>query len=188
MSSAGRRGREKSLEQHEKRQHERQTERAKIQAELQEAYGSNNEPPREWMESIINVEDLEERLQESTIQSIQGLLSKQNIISNLDEAETFDRRWWLEVQKYKIYGTHPPPESVIQGNVRAELMGDKQESRRALSQRERNTVDQIIQTLKNMLTRARGGFERKQQNTSIAHSETANRDDSEESGRLRGLF
>jgi len=169
----------KQRQQEQKRKREFQEE----QQTLQQAFNQQGELSRPWMRELLSVDDLEERLQSNTIRKIQGLLNKQWVLSNLTAAETHDRMHWLEVQKLKILGEHPPQQSPIQGPMRAFLLNDEYEQLRALTATERNEIDQIIQGLKNMTTRSRDGFERKQQQTSIARTETGD-DGEQETGGL----
>lgn len=168
-----------SVAEERKRQREFEAE----QRTLQEAFNQQGELSRPWMRELLDVDDLEERLQPNTIRKIQGLLNKQWVLSNLTDAETHDRVHWLEVMKYKIYGEHPPPESAIRGPIRAFLYDDPWEELQPLTPGERNEIDQIIQGLKNRVTRSRGGFERKQQQTSIARTERES-DGEDDSGGL----
>lgn len=155
---------------------------------LDEAFNSRGELSRGWMEEVLDTRDLEEKLQPATIKKIQALLNKQWILSNLTEAETHDRMYKLEAMKLKILDQHPPEDTVIAGPLRAALYDDPEEDLRPLTQQERITIDQLITTMKNMVARSRGGFERKQINTSIARSETESSDVSEESGMFDGLL
>lgn len=158
------------------------------QKQLQEAFNSNGKLDRGWMKEILDTNDLEKHLQEYTIAKIQAMLNKQWVLANLTDAETHDRTYKLEVMKYKILGEHPPEESEIKGPVRAFLHDDETEDLWALTPQERNTVDQIIVTLQNMVTRSRDGFERKQINTNIARTESESSSDDKEGGKLAGLF
>lgn len=177
---------QKRKEQQEQREFQREQQRE--QRMLQEAFNSQGELSRGWMRQLLNTDDLEDRLQPWTIKKIQSMLNKQWIVANLTEAETHDRTYWLEVQKYKILGEHPPEGSAITGEVRAFLFNDKTELLRPLTPTERNTIDQIITGLKNMVTRSRGGFEREQINTSIARTESEQDEKDQESSSLSGLF
>lgn len=169
------------------KERERQREHQKEQRALQEAFNQQGQLARGWMERVLDVDHLEEHLNENTIRKIQGMLNLQWVLANLSDAETHDRIYWLEVQKYKIFGEHPPDESAITGATRAFLLDDPQEELPPLTAAERNQIDQIIQTLKNMVTRSRGGFEREQINTNIARTESQQEKD-ENGGRLDGLF
>lgn len=177
---------QKALEERDK-QREFQREQTERQAKLQEAFNSSGDLSRDWMREVLGVEKLEERLQRYTIPKIQAMLNEQWILSHLTDAETHDRVWWLEVQKLKIFGEHPPNESVITGEMRAYLLDDESEQLQPLTASERNAIDQLIKTLQNMVTRSRGGFERKQENTRIAATQSEDTTSSDE-GRMRGLF
>jgi len=165
----------------------RQRDFQKKQQLVQQAFNQEGELKKSWMEQVLDVDELEKKLQENTIQHIQAMVNKQWVLGNLTDAEAHDRVYKLEVMKLKILGAHPPAESLVQGKVRAFLYDDKYEQMEALTPRERNSIDQIITTLQTMVTRSRGGFERKQINTSIAVSETGEeqQDDSDGWG---GLF
>lgn len=169
-------------------QREKQFERQKQQTALQQAFNDQGELKESWMEDILDVDELTKRLQPNTIAHIQGSINKQMILSNLSSAQVHDRWWYLEIMKYKIYSVHPPEDSLITGKTRAFLMDDPQEELMPLSQQERNTIDQIIRTLQNAITRSKGGFERKQLNTSINRAETEGKQQEESSGMFSGLF
>lgn len=170
------------------RDREREREFKREQRSLQQAFNQDGELDRGWMREILDTNDLEEQLQEFTIAKIQAMLNKQWVLANLTDAETHDRVYKLEVMKYKILGEHPPEESEIVGPVRAFLHDDETEDLRPLTPQERNTIDQIIVTIQNMVTRSRDGFERKQINTNIARTESeSSSDENKKSGKL-GLF
>lgn len=181
MSSA------KEVKKERERQREHQKETQRDQAALRQAFNGQGELSRDWMREVLDTDDLEEHLQRNTIRKIQAMLNKQWILSNLTDAETHDRIYWLEVMKYKIYGEHPPDGSAITGPTRAFLLDDDWENLQPLTPYERNQIDQVIQTLKNMVARSRGGFEREQINTSIARTESQ-QEKEESSGKFRGLF
>lgn len=169
-------------------QRERQRDFQREQNALQKAFNQNGQLSRGWMREILDTEDLEDHLQPFTIKKVQAMLNKQWVLANLTDAETHDRIYWLEVMKYKIIGEHPPEESSIQGPVRAFLFDDETEQLFSLTSQERNTIEQIIKGLQNMVTRSREGFERKQINTNIARTETETGATEQKGGRLRGLF
>lgn len=170
----------------QEREREREFERE--QRFLQAAFNQRGELDQGWMREIIGTEDLEDHLQTHTITKIQALLNKDWVLSNLTEAETHDRKHWLKVMEIKILGQHPPSESAIVGPVRAFLFDDPEEDLWPLTPQERQTINQIISGLQNRVTRSRGGFERKQQQTSIARTESESNQSGEKKGRLKGLF
>lgn len=170
----------------EERQREREFQRE--QQFLTQAFNQQGELDRGWMRDILDTEDLEEYLPEATIKKIQAMINKEWVLANLTNAEAHDRRHKLEVIKIKILGTHPPEESAIVGPVRAFLFDNEREDLMPLTPAQRNTIDQIITTLQNRVTRGRGGFERKQINTNIARTESEASQPEDSSGRFRGLF
>lgn len=165
-----------------------QAEQKQEQQTLQAAFNANDELDRGWMKEILETDDLEDKLQPWTISKLQAMLNKQWVLANLTDAETHDRVHKLEVMKLKILGEHPPSESEITGAVRAYVMDDETENLMPLTPQERNTIDQIITTLQNMVTRSRDGFERKQINTNIARTESESSSDENSSGRFKGLW
>lgn len=178
----------KAREKMKKQREQRQEQRKRKQMELQQAFNSAGELDRGWMREILDTDELEKKLQKNTVKKIQAMLNRQWIISNLTDAETHDRIWWLEAQKYKIYAEHPRSDTGVEGPMRAFLMDDNVEQLRPLSARERNAIDQVVTGLKNMVTRARGGFERQQINTNIARTETGEDQSDDGSGGMLGFF
>lgn len=175
----------------EQRQEERQRDREhqEDQQLLQQAFNQQGNLSRGWMQEILNTDDLEDKLQESTIKKIQSMLNKQWFLANLTDAETHDRVYKLDVIKLKILGEHPPQESSITGDARAFIYDDEWERLEPLTPLERNSIDQVITTMKNAVTRSRDGFERKQINTNIARTESESAKQTEDSkGTLTGLF
>jgi len=158
------------------------------QESLRKAFNDKGNLSRGWMREILDTDDLEDRLQENTIKKIQGMINKQWMLGNLSPAEVHDRVYKLEVMKIKIKGEHPPPESAIVGPMRAVVYDDEIEDLMPLSSQERNTIDQIIVTLQNMVTRSRDGFEREQINTSIARTENDTDSDSSRESGFSGFF
>lgn len=177
-----------SRTQEAKRERARDREFQREQQAMTQAFNQKGQLDRGWMREILDTEDLEKHLQEHTITKIQALLNKDWVLSNLTDAETHDRKHKLKVMELKIKGQHPPQESAIVGPVRAFLNDDPTEDLWPLTAQERQTIDQIITTLQNRVTRSRGGFERKQQQTSIARTESESSEAGEGGGRLRGLF
>lgn len=177
-----------SAQEEAKRERKKEREFQREQQFLTQAFNQKGNLDRGWMREILDTEDLEKHLQEHTITKIQGLLNKDWVLSNLTDAETHDRKHKLKVMELKILGQHPPSESAIVGPMRAFLYDDPTEDLWPLTAQERQTIDQIITTLQNRVTRSRGGFERKQQQTSIARTESESNKESNEGGRLKGLF
>lgn len=165
-----------------------QTQKDREAESLREAFNDDGQLSRGWMREILDVEDLEEQLQPQMIEKIQGMINKQWMLANLTEAETHDRIYKLDVMKIKLMGEAPPESSAMVGPMRAVIYDDEGEDIMPLTSAERNTIDQIILTLQNMVTRSRGGFEREQINTRIGRTETESDDESQESGRLTTLF
>src|SRR6056297_2924302 len=162
----------------QRRQKQREKERAdeKEQRRLQQAFNQQGELDRGWMKEILNTDDLEKHLDQFELNKVRAMINRQWVLANLSEAQTHDRWYKLEVMKYKIYGSFPPDESAIQGEVRAFLYDDEYKCLTSLTAEQRNAIDQIILSLQNMVTRSTDGFERKQINTNIARTE---REDSE---------
>lgn len=178
---------ERHLEKQDKiqqRREERQTAKERETQKLRQAFNQSGELDQGWMEDLLDTDDLTDELDRATIRKIQGLLNKQWIIANLTDAETHDRTYKLEVMKQKILATHPPQESRMTGKIRAFLHDDPWEELHPLTSHERNQIDQVITTLQNMVTRSRGGFERKQQQTSIAKTEQEKRETDDDSGGI----
>jgi len=155
---------------------------------IQQAFNSEGELSQSWMEQVLDVDRLEDKLQKSTNEHIKAMINKQWILGNLTNAEAHDRVYKLEVMKLKILGAHPVGDSIVQGEARAFFFDDENEQLKALYPRERNRIDQIITTLQNMVTRSRDGFERKQINTSIAVSENALEEEEGVESGWGGLF
>lgn len=140
---------------------------------------------REFLESMIDTSTL----QAKTLTKLRNYLSRQWMLSNLNEAEAHDQRWKLEVMKIKIMGMHPPDDSVITGATRAFLLDDEAEELDPIGAAERVEIDALFDTLKALITRSRGGFERVQLNTEVRESKTESRTPTgDEPGGLRGLF
>lgn len=196
MNQAGRQSRSTRADRQRRRERRKEKERdrefkedlTEKQQRLKHAFNADGQLSRGWMREILDTDDLEERLQEHTIHKIQGMLNKQWMLSNLTEAETHDVVYKLEVMKLKIYGEHPPQESGIVGPLRAFLYNDEREDLHPLTPQERNTIDQIIISLQNMVRRSRDGFERQQINTNIARTESESNSDDSSGGRLSGVF
>lgn len=171
------------------RERERQREHDRENYVIQEAFNAKGNLDRGWMREILDVDDLEEKLQPQMVAKVQSMLNKQWIVSNLTDAEVHDRWYWLDVQKLKLLGAAPPEGSRVVGELRANIYNDRTENIRPLTSAERNAIDQIIKGLQNMVTRSRGGFEREQINTNIARTETESKNSNQQSsGGLRGLF
>jgi hypothetical protein len=180
---------EGAAEMHKERERQREFKRdmTREQQQLQQAFNASGGLSRGWMREILDTDDLEDNLQEHTITKIQGMLNRQWMLSNLTDAETHDVVYKLEVMKLKLYGEHPPQESGVVGPLRAFVYDDEREDLHPLTPQERNTIDQIIISLQNMIRRSRGGFERKQINTNIARTESEETGDDED-GAISGLF
>ena len=172
----------------QQQEREKQREFQREQRLAQEAFNQQGQLSRGWLREILDTDDLENRLQEQMVVKIQQMLNRQWVLANLTDAETHDRIYKLEVMKLKLLGEAPPDESAVQGPLRAWLYDDEEERLRALTAQERNSIDQIITTLQNMVTRSRGGFEREQINTNIARTESQQEKENGSESRLSGLF
>jgi hypothetical protein len=171
---------------------EQQKQMRREQGALQDAFNQNGDVSEGFIRELVSNDDLDggspEALQEETISKIQNLLSRDVVLSNLTDAQEHDIRMKLEVMKLKAIGAHPPQESYITGDLRAFLMDDVDEGLKPLTSKERMLIDDFFETLKIRATRGRGGFEREQQNTNIARTETQNEDTDQSGGKLSGLF
>jgi len=166
------------------------------QAALQQAFNADGDLSRSFVETIVSKNDLDigapegaegDVVAEATVAKLQNMLSRDWVLGNLTEAQEHDARNKAEVLKLKIEDMHPPSESHLQGAVRGYYHEDSSEALRSLTAQERLLVDELIETLKVRFGRGRGGFERKQENTSISRAETDD-DDSDDSGSSWGLF
>lgn len=170
----------------------RQRDFQREQQTIQQAFSRGGELDRTTIEQILSSDDIIEGsaddLQDVTITKIQSTLSKNTMLANLTSAQEHDKRYWLDVQKYKVLGSHPPDDSCIKGPVRAFLWDDPMEELEPLTPQERLIIEDFFSVLKDMVTRGRDGFERKQINTSIARSEQASNNDGKKKGGLKGLF
>lgn len=176
----------KRMEEERERNREFQEDQQRISA----AFRSQDDPEQGFVRELLDSEDVRvgdtSDLQEATVAKIESMLSKQWLLANLTDAQEHDIRHKLEVMKIKILGSHPPEESTITGKRRAVLFDDPMEELKPLSPQERLLIDELIETVKAMVTRGRGGFERKQMNTSIARSEKP--ESKEEESGLQSLF
>lgn len=162
------------------------------QTEIQQAFQSQGSPEGSVIRELLSDDDITrggpEDLQEVTISKIENLLGQDVLLANLTKAQENDLRYKLEVIRYKVLGSHPPSESEIQGPIRAYLWDDEMEDLNALTQQERLIIDDLFETIKARVTRGREGFERKQQNTSIALSESGGEETKDSGGMFTGLF
>lgn len=162
------------------------------QTEIQQAFQAQGSPEGSVIRELLSDDDITrggpEDLQEVTISKIENLLGQDVLLANLTKAQENDLRYKLEVIRYKVLGSHPPSESEMQGPIRAYLWDDEMEDLNALTQQERLIIDDLFETLKARVTRGREGFERKQQNTSIALSESGGEENKDSGGMFTGLF
>jgi len=165
----------------------RQREHQEDMAAIQQAFNQSGELDRGWMEEVLDVDELTAALPEETVRKIQATVNRQFILANLTDAQEHDRWWWLEALRYKLIAEHPRPQSTMQGARRAFFFDDEAEQLTALTDKKRNHIDQIIVSLQNMVTRSRGGFEREQQNSTIAVTESPDRGGDSDDGLLSGL-
>lgn len=174
----------------EERQRKKQDKRE--MTEIQQAFQSQGDPGGSVIRELLSDDDITrggpEDLDEVTIAKIENLLGQDVLLANLTSAQENDIRYKLEVLKYKVLGCHPPDQSEIQGPIRAYLWDDPMEDLNALTQQERLLIDDLFETLKARVTRGREGFERKQQNTSIALSESGREESTDSGGMFTGLF
>lgn len=192
-------GRAKAEQLRKQREEEREAKKD-MQAEqgaLQNAFNKNGNLSQGFIQEIVSKKGLEVGAPDGvdndnvvhtrTVAKLQNMLSRDWVLGNITEAQEHDARHKLEVLKLKVLGTYPPEESAIQGDVRAFLMDNPEENQTALTAQEQILIDELIETLKTRIGRGRGGFERKQENTSISRAET-DTDPEEEQGGWGGLF
>lgn len=174
-----------------KQQREAKREQREYQEEqklIQRAFNADDEVDPNWMEKVLNVDDIEARLQPATVEKVCGLLNDTWFLSNLNDAQVNDRIHKLKVMKKKLIDDHPPEESHVTGATRAFLFDDGTEKLEPLSASERNILDQFFTTMENQVPRSSDGFERKQIDTKIARSERGEDHKESSSGGLSGLF
>lgn len=173
----------------EERQQQREFQRE--QQTLQQAFGQGADLDKNFIQHLIDTEDIvrgtSTDLDDVTITKIQNILSQDVVLGNFTAAQEHDRRLWVECQKYKVLGSHPPEESAIQGAARAFLYDDEMEQLQSLTQQERIIVHDFFELMKDRVSRGREGFERQQLNTNIARTETESKTD-DDGGGLSGLF
>jgi len=170
------------------KERERERGHKREQQRLQQAFNQEGNLDKGWMREILNTDDLEEYLNQYELDKVRALINRQWVLTNLDDAQTHDREYWLEVMKFKIYGEFPPDESEIQGPLRAVLYNDETEVLESLTAEQRNVIDQLIMSLRNMVNRSTDGFERKQINTNIARTEREDTENGDDGGKTLGLF
>lgn len=174
------------------RERQRKKQDRREQQEIQQAFAASESPDTSVIRELLSDDDITaggpEDLQEVTIAKIENLLGQDVLLANLTHAQENDLRYKIEVLRYKILGSHPPEESEMTGALRAFVWNDEMEDLKPLSQQERLIVDDLLETLKARVTRGREGFERKQQNTSIALSESGGEESEASGGMLTGLF
>lgn len=168
---------------------ERQRDFEERQRLTQQAFNAEGDMRRSWMRDVLDVDDLEEKLQPATVKKVRGLLNKQWLLANLNDGQAHDRWYELEVMNLKVLGQHPPPESSIVGPMRAFLFDDESEGLWALTSQERTAIRQIVMSVQNMSTRSRNQSERRLITTSIARTERESDGQREKGSRFRlGLF
>lgn len=157
----------------EQRRKQREKERAedREQRRLEKAFNADGQLSEGWLKEILGTDDIHQYLDEYELRAVRGMINRQWVLANLTEAQVHDRWYKLEVMKYKILGRFPPDESAIQGEVRAFLYDDETEKLSALTAQQRNAIDQIILSLQNMVSRSKGGEERRLIDTNIARTE-----------------
>jgi hypothetical protein len=168
------------------RQKEMQEEQAALQAAM-----SGGGDGRGLVKELISSEDIQvgdgRQLQSRTVAKLDNMVSRDWVLGNLTPAQEHEIRFKLEVMRLKILGMHPPEEGVS-GAERAFLMDDSSERLEPLTQQERLLIDELIDTLKARVGRGREGFERRQENTDIARTETGTDDAPDSSSGWGGLF
>jgi hypothetical protein len=184
--------REKALEARQEMEKDKMAEQhelSKEKAGLQNALNSQGDVSEGLIRELVSDSDIDigegEHEQTRTVAKLQNLLARDWVLSNLTEAQEHDARYKLEVLRVKITGIHPP-EGGITGPTRAFLMDNPEEELEPLTQQERLLIDELIETLKTRFARSRGGFEREQQNTDIARTETG--ETGEDDATSWGLF
>lgn len=95
-------------------------------------------------------------LPEETVQLLQAELSRDHILANYSEADITWRKWGLQNTREIVEASHPPKESIWQGNLRKEAGLD--EARRTLSPKQRQHVRSAIEAAFSRTTR--GGPQR----------------------------
>lgn len=166
---------------------ERQREREEQRHARQITFDSEGRLSRDYLEGVLDTTVL----QDQTIEVIRNYIDRNWVLANRNEAEQHDIFHKLVVMKHKILGSHPPQGSAIVGPVRAALFDDESEDLMPLSSPQRAEIDSFFDSLRfSLITRGRGGHERRLLDTQIRESRTESdtfRDDSS-GGRLRGLF
>jgi len=195
MSTNGKRDPQKAREDALERQKDHKMQMQEEQAALRDAFNADGQLEPGVIRELTSADDIAvgeggrdgQILQAGTVAKISNMLSRDWVLANLTDAQEHDIRFKLEVMKLKIIGMHPPEEG-ISGNLRAFLMDDPSEQLQPLTQQERILIDELFETLKSRISRGRAGFERKQQNTSIAQTQRNESDDDDRGSSGWGLF
>jgi hypothetical protein len=131
---------------------------------------------REYLEAVI-----EDELDAATVGMLRNMTSPDFILSNLNNAEIEEIKKLREITLKKVKSAHPNQNSIMQGDVRAEVYegGGKLSP---LDQNQEALIDQYVRGAFARLVRSRDGFQQEQFGKTINASETRSADSDGDSG------
>jgi len=138
------------------RQREMQREQEAVQEDLAniQAAEQGADPSTAYVETI-----LESELQDPTKEMLLNLLSRDWVLSQMNEAEVHEQRWLARVMADEIYAMHPAEDSIWQGAIRAYASDDPKQDIESLSSAEKTQIFQFIQGFISRVLRSRDGMQ-----------------------------
>lgn len=127
---------------------------------------------------------IESDLEQGTVRILSNLLSRDWVLSNLNEAEVHEVRWLSRVMMKQLESLHPNEESIWQGEVRKYAFDEERQALKPLDSAQRLVIFEFIQGVVARAARSKDGWQQETLKKQITASERIDRDNDDDGGWL----
>lgn len=140
-----------------------------------QAAENGSDPSTNYVRTILDSE-----LQDPTKDMLLNLLSRDWVLSQMNEAEVHEQRWLARVMADEIYAMHPAEDSIWTGAVRGYAADSDKQELDPLTSAEKTQIFQFIQGFVSRVLRSREGMQQETFRKNVRESRRP--DDSDDSG------
>ena len=123
-------------------------------------------------------------LDQGTVRILGNLLSKDWVLSNLNDAEVHEIRWLTRVMMRQLEALHPDEESVWQGAIRQYAYDADRQALEPLDSAQRLVIFEFIQGVVARAARSKDGWQQETFQKQFKVSERIDHDDGDDGGWL----
>lgn len=163
----------------EKSQTELREDQVKDQEHLQNLSGGrgDEQPEPDFVRQMMDSE-----LEDATLSRLSNLLSRDWVLSQMNDAEVHEARWLARTMSDEIIDLHPPDDSVWTGAMREYAADDDQQHLEPLTSTQKAQIFQFIQGYISRVLRSREGMQQEMFRKTISKSEREDRSEDNDGG------